>query len=491
MKNKVKVLIIVIVLLLVALGIYLVLNKEDKYQNVRIISEAYSSAPVNKIIYNDKAYEVEYGDDIYSIKYYSGKIYYYKSEVLYDYFQEKLEVKDLESAFYELGELQLNEDTLTYSMNPIRKISYTEYKNGDKENIEYCVENIEGKYGLEIDRSYEIGEYGDVTIEGIVKEDGKHSKMYTKKDEHNNVIWSYETKGEIPAQCDSIGSIEITEDRIYLYEFGKIIVLNKEDGKIIWEQEDNAVARFICWYLDEANNLYIIGDTGVLYVIDKDGNINAKIENKALHEEMVGEGFNFNFINDNELLLEGIQRCIFIDLKKYSIKEILDVEFSEEDLITIKKIDEKDNVIWEYKTDGYIINAGDIMQDKLFIHESGKIVALNVETGKILWTNSDYKGENDPKYCLDSKGNMYLCSYNSPNLLIIDNKGIKVLKLESFDVSFDEYEGVKTIELRNNDKELVIKCDTFNIDYNGFILEKSAIVVNLKNYSITYENIEE
>ena len=276
-----------------------------------------------------------------------------------------------------------------------------------------------------------------------------------------------------------------------MYEFGKIILLNRENGKIIWEQDDNTVGRFTSWHLDEEYNLYIIGDSGVLYVIDKDGKIKAKIKNTALCEEMVGEGFVFNFINENELLLKGIQRCIFINLKNYSIKEIIDVEFSEDDMIIIKKIDGTDKDIWEYKTEGYIINAGDIIQDKLFIHKSGNIVALNVKTGKVLWKNSDYKEEYYPKYSVDNKGNIYLCTYDNPNLLIIDNKGKTVLKIDSFDISLDEYESVKTLELRNEEKELVIKCDTFNVNYNGFILEKSAIVINLEDYSIKYENIEE
>lgn len=151
MKNKFLVaIIVVLVIALVIAGIYLLNSKEKTYENVRILSDDFSNGTPNKIIYNDKEYKISKDDQIYSIKNYEGKLYYYKFiDKIGTYFQEELEIADMNSIFYEFGEIILNEEDLTYTMKPIKKISYTEYENGNKEEIEYCVKNDE-KYGLEI-----------------------------------------------------------------------------------------------------------------------------------------------------------------------------------------------------------------------------------------------------------------------------------------------------------------------------------------------------
>lgn len=159
MKNKVKVLIIIIVLLLVTLGIYLFLNKENKYQNVRIISDNPSVGIPSKIICNHREYFISNESDIYSIKYYNGKLYYYKDiEGLSSYGQSVPEISDMNNIYYEFGIISLNENASTYSMNLIKRISHAEYNeycekhetNWNYVDIMYCVENSDGHYNLEI-----------------------------------------------------------------------------------------------------------------------------------------------------------------------------------------------------------------------------------------------------------------------------------------------------------------------------------------------------
>ena len=119
MKNKVKALISIIVLLLIGIGIYLILNIGNKYENIRIISEDPSCGTPARIVYNDKVYEISEENGISSIKYYNGKIYFYKSigkVDIFSYMQAVNELKNIDSIFYEFGEIILDEENLTYSM---------------------------------------------------------------------------------------------------------------------------------------------------------------------------------------------------------------------------------------------------------------------------------------------------------------------------------------------------------------------------------------
>lgn len=193
MKNKIKVFVIIIVLLIVALGVVgtlflidkmssrienthenVIINSEDpslssklenRYENIRIISEDHSCGTPSRIIYNNKEYEISEEDAISSIKYYNGKIYFYKSigEIdICSYMQAVNDIENTKSIFYEFGEIILDEENLTYSMKVEKQISYKEYENGDKSKIEYSIKNSNGEYGLEIFDLIETIE--DITI---------------------------------------------------------------------------------------------------------------------------------------------------------------------------------------------------------------------------------------------------------------------------------------------------------------------------------------
>lgn len=483
MKNKVKVLVIIIVLLLVVLGIYIFSNKEKMYENVRIISEDPSCGIPSRIIYNNKEYEISEEDDISSVKYYNGKIYYYKSigEIdIYSYMQSVNDIENINNIFYEFGEIILNEENLTYIIKVEKQISYAEYENRNKERIEYCIKNIKGEYGLEIDETYEMRKYGDIIVEGIEKEDGSIATRYTKKDKANNIIWSYETKSEIPAQCSFIGELEVTEDRIYLYEFGKIIVLNKEDGKIIWRQDDYTGNRFSSWYLDEEYNLYLIGtNPGMFCLIDRDGNIKVKIENESLSEIMLGDGFRLDLANEKYLLFEGWDRNILIYFNDYSvIIEDRNEEMGEGENFVLKKLDKKSNIIWKYEKNNKGGNwiETEIIENRIYINAKGTITVLDTETGKMLW-EKEICDIGDEHYFitmrLDEQENLYLTNYNTNTLHIIDKDGNKKSEIKHTVICDTGPEGY--FHFHFIDKNELLICNDAGI-----------LNLNLEDYSIKY-----
>lgn len=483
MKNKVKALISIIVLLLI--GIYLILNIGNKYENIRIISEDPSCGSPSRIIYNDKVYEISEENGISSIKYYNGKIYFYKSigkVDIFSYTQAVNELKNIDSIFYEFGEIILDEEKLTYSMKVKKQISYKEYENGDKSKIEYSVKNLNGEYGLEIFELIETIE--DITI--LKKYSGTEYYIeFTKKDENNNIIWKYNTNSTVESQYDVVGILEITADRLYINDEETIVALDRENGKIIWKSDacKKTEGAIDSSYLDEKGNLYI--HRGSLTVIDKNGKIIATITDDILS----GDGVGFYPINTNELLLSGMNGYLVINLEKFNIEykiaeESKDVENENEYSVIYTKKDKDNNTIWAYETQKVhntelnTVEFLSIVGNNIYINESGIITALDIKTGKMIWQNTEYKGASS-SFCVDENNNLYISGYYEPFLHIIDENGKTIKRIDPFD---DNFKGPGDIYLRNNN-ELVINC--------SINAEEIRAVVNLKDYSITYENIEE
>ena len=171
----------------------------------------------------------------------------------------------------------------------------------------------------------------------VNEEKDEYLQIYTGKDENNNVIWTYKTGIGIFSQIDEITTLEITNDRIYINEDGKIVVLNKENGKVLWENTKAENSIIGSHHLDEKQNLYIFTDTypyGTLYIFDKNGKEKAAISHEFLGEYMIGEGPDFKKVNEKELLLEcstithnGPESYdVIISLEDYSIKKVTKTE---------------------------------------------------------------------------------------------------------------------------------------------------------------------
>ena len=103
----------------------------------------------------------------------------------------------------------------------------------------------------------------------------------------------------------------------------------------------------------------------------------------------------------------------------------------------------------------------------------------------MIWQNSDYAGGAHSRSCFDNTGNLYISSgydvsgvKNGPDLHIIDKNGKTFKRIERF----DNEEGCPTekLELRNNENELVVSYG-----------DESVYIINLKDYSVKLENIEE
>lgn len=328
-----------------------------------------------------------------------------------------------------------------------------------------------------------------IDIQIKYKEDGEYLLEYSKKDENNNEIWNYNTESTFESQYDLVDTLASTNDRIYINENGTIVALNKETGEIIWKSDacKETEGAFDSVYLDKNQNLYIY--RGDVTVIDKDGEKKAEISVPST------DGVEFEYVGDEELLISGVFGYAIINSSNYSVEESLSLNsFDKEEHIVLEKKDGNDKVIWKYElkdiTEYDCLISSDwkyyIENKIILLHELGIITALDLETGKVVWKNLDFEGLNFSNTIFDSENNMYSSINEGPDLCIIDKNGKTIKTIEHFDVedkiSSDETRTMYVVKFRNNEKELVMEYKNVSGEY---------MIVNLEDYSITYESIEE
>ena len=74
-------------------------------------------------------------------------------------------------------------------------------------------------------------------------------------------IWEYVTEENISAELDSAGFLDITEDKVYIYDNGTVIALSAFTGEELWRNTEFTGGNAAC-ITDEEGNLYICGYYG-------------------------------------------------------------------------------------------------------------------------------------------------------------------------------------------------------------------------------------
>ena len=112
-----------------------------------------------------------------------------------------------------------------------------------------------------------------------------------------------------------------------------------------------------------------------------------------------------------------------------------------EEYAVITALDADGETIWQHETDCYAVAQLDsvteigMWNDRFYYTEGGKIVALNRETGEMLWENEDFSGYpagKDACLILDD-GTIVATGFFSPDLAVVDKDGETLKYLATFD----------------------------------------------------------
>lgn len=69
----------------------------------------------------------------------------------------------------------------------------------------------------------------------------------------------------------------------------------------------------------------------------------------------------------------------------------------------------------------------EMQNDKIYVYDDGKISALDAVSGETMWTNDDFGGY-PSAWDFDDAGNLYVCGYYGPDLMVIDKYGNTVVR---------------------------------------------------------------
>ena len=130
------------------------------------------------------------------------------------------------------------------------------------------------------------------------------------------------------------------------------------------------------------------------------------------------------------------------------------------------------NPLTELTSGGSYITARDGM---VYIHDNGKIVALDGATGEKIWENDMFSGYAGT-WAFDKDGNLYLSGYYGPDLIVIDKEG-NVLRYEET-LTDNTYYWPCMLIVNDNNSTFSIYYDAFDDGSNYFgkiITENTAL----------------
>lgn len=126
-----------------------------------------------------------------------------------------------------------------------------------------------------------------------------------------------------------------------------------------------------------------------------------------------------------------------------SFERIIDNDSSKEYAV-IEGRDSDDEVVWTYTTQKYIQAEMERVQEigrykeQYYLLEGGKIIALDTESGEVLWINGDFSGAllgSEAAY-IDEEGTIYLCGYHNPDFFVLSSEGETLNRIDRFNEQY-------------------------------------------------------
>lgn len=126
-----------------------------------------------------------------------------------------------------------------------------------------------------------------------------HYIIVTAKDKDQNTVWQYTTKKDYVAQYEIIEYLGENDNKIYLNEIGTITALDKQTGKVLWQNNQYKGQSSLTTF-DNEGYVYLAGALNPkLYVIDPNGKTVNKILD--LQDENINNPSDMKIENDSYL----------------------------------------------------------------------------------------------------------------------------------------------------------------------------------------------
>lgn len=163
-----------------------------------------------------------------------------------------------------------------------------------------------------------------------------------------------------------------------------------------------------------------------------------------------------------------------------AFERTVDPDVSEE-FAQITAYDKDHNMVWEYGTDGYPLTENECLADigedgdHYYFNECGTVVALDRNTGEVLWKNDDFVGVGGDS-AIGDDGVLYLCGYQGPDFCAVDPDGTTIKRIESFG---EYYAMAHKIRCKDDHVEVSLEAGPDGWSEDGYTFS-----VSLDDYSV-------
>ena len=142
----------------------------------------------------------------------------------------------------------------------------------------------------------------------------------------------------------------------------------------------------------------------------------------------------------------------------------------------ITGVGESGEILWDYTTDQYesaqMYQTSEIGRtaDRYYFCENGTVVALDPNTGEVLWKNADFDGApaQDQSCLIDENGTVYLCGYLGPDFYAVDADGNTIFRTSTFS---EDYWWPYALEKQGDQMAITFEMSSEGSESeNGYIL---------------------
>lgn len=382
--------------------------------------------------------------------------------------------------------------------------------------------------------SFEENGVTDITIDHIsIEESWADESTYiaystvTAYEENGNAVWSYRTDEYTMAELTAVYEIGIRDDTYYFVDCGNVTALNLYNGNLIWKNSDG-VGSGGAVMGDDA--IYLCGYYGPDFsVISYNGETVKQIDTFydelfwAYKVELPGDGTALVYMDgtyDESLSSYPFIVCVDLSSWEYYLRgenenntmetaEVVSIEadHKEDDgyeYTIIYAYDSDYNIVWSYQTEQYMLadmqrlNDIGLNGDYYYYSEYGKIIALDKNTGTIMWENTSLtSGTKTDLHTFDEYGNLYGFGVIEPEcdltFFAIDINGDLLGTIDQSSFIYT-YLGAVSLEVYDGQAIAVIEdyeyggTTTFYIDLNTFTCSTESNTVDSSSEIIYDDN---
>lgn len=282
----------------------------------------------------------------------------------------------------------------------------------------------------------------------MTKSKGEKESALIRAKENGKVIWEYKTGTYEATELDNF-KLYAGKTYVYVAEGGIVKALNKNTGKVVWKSSSNV--GLSTDMLELNGKLYAVGSY-------QKGLSILNVDNGKLIDEVSIKPYlqpsNLKKVSDNVISFQAGENVnhelkdvtIEYNISKGKLTKISKEEIKNEvtsikvvgevidskNLVVVKAYNKNNKLVWSYVTSTIyrVGSSGPEWYDgtkNIYVNDNGELVALDKQTGKKIWTTTNYEGRTMSD-AVEINGKLCIIGDSIYQVTIIDLSSGRIIK---------------------------------------------------------------